>query len=89
MPIEPRKPNSSRPRIVKVSTSAKVVRMLDYLVRDGRFGKTRANVAEFLVLEQLQQFELPFAGRVRKGPKQAQLEEEGDEERSVTGARRK
>jgi hypothetical protein len=64
--------NKSQPRHVKVSTSAKVVKMLDYLVQDGRFGKTRSNVAEFLVLERLQQLELPFAPPIaRKGPRRA------------------
>jgi len=64
--------NKSKPRHVKLSTSAKVVKMLDYLVLDGRFGKTRSNVAEFLVLERLQQLELPFAPLIdRKGPRRA------------------
>jgi hypothetical protein len=64
--------NKSKPRHVKLSTNAKVVKMLDYLVLDGRFGKTRSNVAEFLVLEGLQQLELPFAPAVeRKGPRRA------------------
>src|ERR1043166_9513203 len=64
--------NKSQPRHLKLSTSAKVVRMLDYLVQDGRLGKTRANVAEFLVREGLQQLELPFApAAARKGPRRA------------------
>jgi hypothetical protein len=69
MATKPRIANSSRPHVVKVSTNAKVVRMLDFLVKDGRYGKTRANVAELLVLEQLQQMRLPFAPQLRKGPK--------------------
>ena len=54
---------------VKVSTSATVVRMLDYLLeKDGRYGKTRADVLETLALQRLTQLEFPFMRSLERKP---------------------
>jgi hypothetical protein len=59
---------------LKLSTTPQVIQELDALVKGGLWGKTRSEVAEGLLRQQLrQQLELPFmqeSGR-RKDPKRA------------------
>jgi hypothetical protein len=62
--------------ILKLSTTAQVLDGLDELVARGMWGKTRSEVAESLVRDQLRkelrQLSLPFkAAKTRKGPKAA------------------
>ncbi len=59
---------------LKLSTTAQVLKGLDELVSRGMWGKTRSEVAESLVREQLRtelrQLSIPFlVTRTRKGPK--------------------
>jgi hypothetical protein len=58
---------------LKLSTTAQVLKGLDELVARGMWGKTRSEVAESLVREQLRaelrQLSIPFLVTRRKGPK--------------------
>lgn len=72
----PRDINPLPTTFLKLSTTAQVLHGLDELVARGLWGKTRSEVAEALVREQLRkelrQLSLPLnAAKMRKGPQRA------------------